>query len=93
MHLPATIAINTDVICQEIDQQTVLLNPVTGGYFGLDPISTFIWQLLQELDAVAEVLACMVEAFGADPEQLQQDLQTFLAQLKAADLIEYEAAE
>lgn len=87
MNLPAAVIINSDIICQELDGQTVLLNPMTGGYFGLDNISSFIWELLQDFDSVQDVLGCMVEAFDAEPQQLQKDLSTFLEQLKSADLI------
>lgn len=91
MSLPQTVTINDDVICQEIGGQTVLLNPVSGGYFGLDPISSFIWQLLQTTGSVADVLACMTEAFPAQQSRLEADLQAFLAQLQAAQLIHAEA--
>lgn len=91
MSLPAAVTINADIICQELDGQSVLLNPMTGGYFGLDQVSSFIWQLLQDTGSAQEVFDCMKEAFDADHQQLETDLITFLTQLQTADLITLDA--
>lgn len=87
MNLPPSYQINDDIICQEMDGQMVLLNPITGDYFGLDALSAHIWQLLQELGSADDVLECMCEAFNESRDKLQQDLAVFLSQLEASSVI------
>lgn len=85
-----TVHISRDVLSQEIDDETVLLDLNSEAYFGLDTTGTRIWQLLQEnkdLTAVHDIMACEYEV---DPEELRQDLIKHLKELEAAGLISFE---
>jgi len=50
-----TVKLLPDVLSQEVDGETVLLNLNSENYFGLDEIGTRIWQLLQEPDQATNV--------------------------------------
>ena len=78
---------NEDVLFQELQGETVLLNLATGVYLGLDQIGNRIWQLLQEHGQLSEVVGAMVQEFEVREERCSQDLLALVEQLEAQGLI------
>ena len=85
--LSSNITISTEVLAQEVDGETVLLDLQSESYFGLDEVGTRIWQLLQEQDELQKVLDIMLEEYDVDAKQLENDLNELLEKLLEAKLI------
>jgi len=51
--LPSQVQIPTEVLFQELEGESVLLNLQSERYYGLDDIGTRLWQLLAENGDVA----------------------------------------
>ena len=79
--------ISSEVLSQEVNGETVLLDLRSENYFGLDRTATRIWQLLAEHGHVEEVRRVMLEEFDVAPDELGRDLQEHLRQLEEAGLI------
>jgi hypothetical protein len=84
------IAIAPDVLYQELDGESVLLNLTNETYFGLDDVGTRIWQLLVEQGNVEAVLAQMQTEYEVDEVTLQADLTRLLAELNEAGLVSFQ---
>lgn len=90
--LTSRIARSPDVLVQELDGEAVLLNLESERYFGLDPVGTRVWALLEErtsLDAVHETL---LAEFEVEPERLRADLLQLVGELAGAGLVTVDQA-
>lgn len=72
--LDATVRIPEGILFKDLSGEAVLLNLNTGVYFGLDPIGTRIWQLLQDHRQLQDVLPMLLQEFEVDEARCQADL-------------------
>lgn len=71
-----------DVVAREVGGEMVLLDLVSGTYFGLGAVGSRVWERLSQGDASLGELADLVEAeFDAPRERIEQDLAELLTQL------------
>lgn len=70
-----------------IDQETIVLNFQSGGYYGLNEVCTSIWNLIQEPKKVEEIRDAILEEYEVESEQCSQDLLRLLQELSIAGLI------
>jgi len=82
---------HADVIWREVDGEIVLLNVATGQYFGLDPVGSQVWILLQSMGpqgANLESLCSLVQShFDVDLPTAERDLTALLNDLIAQQLL------
>ena len=80
-----------DVVWREVDGEVVLLNVVTGQYFGLDPVGSQVWILLQSTGpqgANLHTLCSLVTAqFEVDLATAERDLMALINELLAQQLL------
>ena len=77
----------SEVLCQEVGGEAVLLDLASERYFGLNPVGTRLWQLLGENDALQPAFDAMKQEFDVEPERLQADLLALVAELAEAGLV------
>ncbi len=70
-----------------LGKEAVILDLNQSMYFGLDPVGTFIWQMLQEPVGVAEVCSAVVERYAVEAERCERDVLGFLSELASEGLI------
>lgn len=70
-----------------LDDETVLLNVVSGVYFGLDEVGTRIWQLLVDGGDADSIVRQLADEYDTSVVQLQSDVATFLAELEVNGLV------
>lgn len=79
---------SSDVLCQHLDTETVLLDVPTGLYFSLDAVGGRMWQLLDEHGGdLALVLRDLVAEYEVDEGRARSDLEALLSRLQAAGLV------
>jgi len=78
---------NDEVLFQEVAGEAVLLNLASERYFGLDPVGTHIWGLINRNMTLQQVHQDLCETYEASSEQLQQDLLTLVTELADAGLV------
>jgi hypothetical protein len=84
---PERFDISDEVLSQEVNGETVLLDLQGDSYFSLNKVGTRIWQLLQNNYAVGEVLEILEGEYDVDRGALEQDLQQLLGELLQAGLV------
>lgn len=76
------------VLLRELEGQAVLLNLETETYFGLDEVGTRIWAELVGSDSVDGACQRLQGEFDVDPGVLRKDVETLVAELLEAGLLE-----
>jgi antitoxin component of MazEF toxin-antitoxin module len=81
------VAIPDQVSC-DLGGEEVILSLKNGIYYGLDPVGTRIWALLQQPRTVTEVLDALLERYDVEPARCERDLLALLEEMAAEGLIE-----
>jgi hypothetical protein len=88
MTLDSQVLIPADVLFQEVQGETVLLDLRSESYFGLDPVGAGIWRSLVQDRPLRQIVAELEQEYDATPERLSADLLALLESLVEAGLIE-----
>jgi len=81
------ISISEEVLAQEVDGETVLLDLASESFFGLDEVSTRVWQLLNEGVGRDKVIDTLLDEYDVEREVLETDVADLLQRLSEAGLI------
>ena len=85
---PSTrVQIPEGIVHRNLAGELVLLNLNSGIYFGLDPVGTRIWHLLETGQTLSQVLSLLLEEYTVPEAQGRQDLERFIAQMREKGLI------
>jgi hypothetical protein len=84
----AAIRIKKDVVFRDLEGEMVLLNLATGVYFGLDPVGTRIWGLIDGRRSAAAIVEALIAEYDVDPQTCETDLDRFLESLRDNELVE-----
>jgi len=79
--------ISSEVLSQEVNGETVLLDLEGECYFGLNEVGTRIWQLLQGKIRMGETLDTLSDEYDVSREQLESDVGALLDKLTKAGLV------
>jgi hypothetical protein len=82
----AVVAAKNQVWCELIGE-AVILHLKSGNYYGLNPVGSRIWHLIQEVRTVGAVLETLLEEYDVAPERCEADLFSLLQNLAANELI------
>lgn len=85
MSLPLSTVItrHPDMLSAEIGGEAVMMSIEKGAYFGLNPVATRIWDLIEQPKSLAELIAVIFGEYEVTPEQCEADVREF-----SADMIE-----
>lgn len=87
------VVIPDELIFQDLDGETVLLDMKSGQYFGMDETGSRIWKLLGEYDNLQEVLDALLAEYDVAADICRQELLAFLENLETSGLVTVETAE
>ena len=83
----ATITIPKYVLSESLNDETVVLDMSSGTYFGLSPVASRFWKLLNEGSSRENIEGVLLDEFEVEPEVLSADLDSLLADLEGKKLI------
>lgn len=82
------------VVYRSFEAETLLLNLETGQYHGVNPTGGRMLELLKENGGqMPDATARLAREFGLEPEEIEDDLLSFCADLAERGLIEVRAGE
>lgn len=87
LNLHASLTPAPDVLVQELEGESVLLNLDSERYFGLDEVGTRIWQLLGEHRSLERVCEEMLKEYDVDESELRRDLLKLARDLVEAGIV------
>lgn len=75
-------------VSSDLAGEEVILNLSNGVYYGLNPVGSQIWTLIQDPHAVADVCAALQDTYpDVAPEVLSRDVRALLVDLHNAELL------
>jgi hypothetical protein len=86
--LQDSIVVSKDVVFQELEGETVVLNLATGMYHGLNDVGTRAWELLQDERALQEIFDMLMEEYDVSAHQLEVDLLRLIQDLRKHRIVQ-----
>lgn len=82
--------IDKEVVCwSKLENETLLLNLVTGFYYTLDEIGGVIWEMLVDQKSPDEIAAKIIEEYDVTAEAAAQDLKELLNMLQSEGVLTF----
>ena len=78
---------NPDVVWRDLEGEGVLLNPVDGKYFGLNPVGLSVWNKMEGGRTLDEIVALLLEEYEVERPELERDVVELTGRLAAGGLI------
>jgi len=85
--LDTPLRVSSTAVATAIPGETVILDPTSGRYFGLDGVGTHAWEMLQTQTTLRSMIATITSDYDVDTTTCEHDLRTLLAQLDAKGLV------
>jgi len=76
-----------DINAEVIDGEAIIINIATGVYYSLEDVGAYVWELLTSGNSVAQSIQAVTQRYQIPTEQAGTDLEDFVSQLIAEDLI------
>jgi hypothetical protein len=87
------ITVPGSVLFRDLDGEAVLLETVTGRYYGLDEVGTRMWSLLQLHGDTEAVCRALCAEYDVPEARLREDLAQLIGALAARGLLQAPAAK
>jgi hypothetical protein len=84
----SVVTATKDQVSCNLGAEADILHMKDGIYYGLDPIGTQVWKLLQTPRKIADIHEVLLQEYDVEPERCQRDLLALLEDLLGAGLIE-----
>jgi hypothetical protein len=81
------------VLVRPVADELVLLSLESEEYFGLDPVGSRLWQLLDSSPTVQHAFDAMLAEYDVDPATLGHDLEELVQALTSRRLLELVEAD
>jgi hypothetical protein len=81
------VAARDQVSCS-LAEESVILNLKSGVYYGLDPVGSFVWNLIQTQRDFREIRDRVLEEYDVEPERCEQDLMELFNDFSIQGLVE-----
>ena len=82
------VRVAPDVLFRLVSDEGVLVNLNTEMYLGLNPVGARMWNVLIEASSIQAAYELLLKEYDVEPSKLRLDLEEFIGQLHAHQLIE-----
>ena len=82
------ISVPADVLVQELEGESVLLNLRSERYFGLDEVGTRMWAVLSKSESIQQAYDTLLAEYEVEPDVLRRDLLNLIDKLIEHGLVE-----
>ena len=85
--LPTRLTVPVDVLSQELDGETVILDLRGERYLSLDSVGSRFWQLVQNGADAEAACGILLQEYDVEEAVLRRDLAELIAAMRAAGII------
>jgi Coenzyme PQQ synthesis protein D (PqqD) len=82
------IVASPDQVSCPLGEESAILNLSNTIYYGLNPVGSRIWRLIQKPKSIGELRDALVDEYEVEPERCESDLLELLEKMRAEGLIE-----
>lgn len=86
--LDSRIQRSSEPMQAQLDDELVMMSVERGSYYGLDPVGSKIWELLEEPMTVRELIDQLMEIYDVDAATCEKETLEFLASMQEEQLLE-----
>lgn len=86
------IRVGDDIVFHDLDGEVVLLNLKSGVYFGLDPVGSRVWGLIDGRRTADDIVAALTTEYDVDTSTCTADVASLLAALRHNGLVDLDGA-
>jgi len=84
----SVVTVSKDQVACDMAEESAILDLKSGQYYGLNPIGTRIWALIQKPTPVVDILSKLLKEYEVDGQRCERDLLTLLGELERKGLVE-----
>jgi Coenzyme PQQ synthesis protein D (PqqD) len=77
-----------DHVSCSLGDEAAILNMKNTVYYGLNPVGTRVWDLVQQARSVGEIRDALLDEYDVEAEQCERDLLDLLQKMREQGLIE-----
>jgi hypothetical protein len=81
---------NPDIIAKNVRGEMVLLNPLSGKYYGLNIVGCAFWEKIDGKRSLPEIVSLLLEDFNVEKERLIQDIEDLMKTLTENKLVTFD---
>jgi hypothetical protein len=78
---------NPDIISKNVKGEIVLLNSVSGKYYGLNKVGCAFWEKIDGKRNLSEITALLFDEFNVEKERLIKDIDELMSTLTENKLV------
>ncbi len=82
-----------EIVASDIDDEKVMMSVEKGQYYGLDPIGSRVWELIEKPVKVSELIDALLPKYDVDRETCERDVLAFLEELHKDGILQVEGSE
>jgi hypothetical protein len=82
------VTVSKDQVACDMAEESAILDLKSGQYYGLNPIGTRIWALIQKPTPVVDILSKLLNEYEVDADRCERDLLTLIEELEQKGLVE-----
>jgi hypothetical protein len=86
------IGATEDQVACDMKGELLILHTASGTYYGLDPVGTRVWSLLQEPKRVGAIRDILLDEYDVDRERCTRNLIELVEKLTSKKLVEVKSA-
>ena len=79
-----------DIVASDIDDEKVMMSVEKGQYYGLDPIGSRVWELIEKPIKVSDLIDALLLKYDVDRETCERDVLAFLEDLYEDGILQVE---
>lgn len=79
-----------DIVVGDIDDEKVMMSVEKGEYFGLDPVGSRVWDLIEKPVKVTELVDALLLKYDVDRDTCELDVLAFLEELHEGGILQVE---
>ena len=87
MNNDSTFMVPPHVVARTVGADTVILDLESGTYFGLDPVGTRMWQLIEAGKSLAGLCDVMNDEYEVSRDALERDVLELASELSVKKLV------
>jgi len=89
LSLSTIVEKNKELLESSVDDETILLSMINSKYYGMDPVASRIWQLLEKPMPINDIINTLCKEYDVTTEKCRNDVIAFLENLIDEELINH----
>jgi hypothetical protein len=76
-----------DIICEEFDDEIVIINVESGNYYSVSNVGAAVWDLIQRGSTLGEIVAGIAQRYSGSDVEIKNAINQFMTELQHEELV------